>query len=94
VNQWTTGSWPEMVGLLVTSPWYSGELRGVAKRGSREEVPVFSSAVTNRLYIKNLYATILKKIELDLNHLNYFYGGLASKLVGVEGSEPIHEILA
>jgi hypothetical protein len=31
---------------------------------------------------------------LDPNHLNYFYGGLEQKLVGVEGAETIQEILA
>jgi hypothetical protein len=31
--------------------------------------------------------------KLDPNRLTYFYGGLNQKLVGVEGAEPIHEII-
>jgi hypothetical protein len=30
---------------------------------------------------------------LDPERLTYFYGGLDQKLVGVEGAEPIKEIL-
>ena len=37
---------------------------------------------------------ILNRMELDPNHLNYFYGGLGPKLVAVEDAEPIHEIFA
>jgi hypothetical protein len=29
----------------------------------------------------------------DPNHLTYFYGGLKQKLVGVEGAEPIQQII-
>jgi hypothetical protein len=30
---------------------------------------------------------------LDPNELSYFYGGLDQKLVGVEGAEPIPQIM-
>lgn len=30
---------------------------------------------------------------LDPDRLTYFYGGLDQKLVGVEGAEPIREIM-
>jgi hypothetical protein len=30
---------------------------------------------------------------LDPNHLTYFYAGLDQKLVGVEGAEPIRQIM-
>ena len=53
-----------------------------------------AAAVTNRLHVKNLHAMILNRMELDSNHLNYFYGGLGPKLVAVEDAEPIHEIFA
>jgi hypothetical protein len=44
--------------------------------------------------VKRLHATILDRMGLDPNQLSYFYGGLDQKLVGVEGAEPIREILA
>ena len=31
---------------------------------------------------------------LDPDKLTYFYGGLDQKLVGVEGAEPIHKVMA
>ncbi len=31
---------------------------------------------------------------LDPEQLTYFYGGLDQKLVGVEGAEPIHQVIA
>jgi hypothetical protein len=52
-----------------------------------------SAAVKDRFHVKNLHATILHQLGLDPNRLTYFYGGLDQKLVGVEGAEPIHEIL-
>ena len=33
-------------------------------------------------------------LQLDPNRLAYFYNGLDQKLVGVEGAEPIHQIIA
>ena len=31
---------------------------------------------------------------LDPNKLSFFYNGLDQKLVGVEGAEPIHQLIA
>jgi hypothetical protein len=31
---------------------------------------------------------------LDPNHLTFFFGGLDQKLVGVEGAEPITQLIA
>ena len=36
----------------------------------------------------------LKQLGFDPNHLSYFYRGLEQRLVGVEGAEPIDEIIA
>ena len=36
---------------------------------------------------------ILHQLGLDPNRLTYFYGGLDQKLVGVEGAEPIEQII-
>ena len=51
-------------------------------------------AVRDRLHVRNLHATILNQMGLDPNALSYFYNGLDQKLVGVEGAEPIHQIIA
>jgi hypothetical protein len=52
-----------------------------------------SAAVENRFHVKNLHATILNQLGLDPNKLTYFYGGLDQKLVGVEGAEPIRQVI-
>jgi hypothetical protein len=52
-----------------------------------------SAAVEDRYHVKNLHATILTQLGLDPNGLSYFYGGLHQKLVGVEGAEPIRQII-
>jgi len=52
-----------------------------------------SAAVERPFHVKHLHATILKQMGLDPERLTYFYGGLDQKLVGVEGAEPIHEIV-
>lgn len=69
-----------------------GGIKGGANYGKTDELG--SAAVENRLHVKNLHATILHQLGLDPNHLSYFYNGLDQKLVGVEGAEPIQEILA
>ena len=52
-----------------------------------------SKAVENRFHVKNLHATILTQLGFDPNQLSYFYRGLDQKLVGVEGAEPISQII-
>jgi hypothetical protein len=52
-----------------------------------------SAAVKDRYHVKNLHATILTQLGLDPNRLTYFHGGLDQKLVGVEGAEPIRQII-
>ena len=50
--------------------------------------------MAGRVGVKHLHATILHQMGLDPNTLSYFYGGLDQKLVGVEGADPIREIIA
>ena len=69
-----------------------GGVRGGVSFGKTDELG--SAAVEDRLHVKHLHATILHQMGLDPNHLSYFFGGLDQKLVGVEGAEPIHAILA
>ena len=52
-----------------------------------------SAAITDRFHVKNLHATVLQQMGLDPNKLSYFYNGLDQKLVGVEGAEPIHQLI-
>jgi len=68
-----------------------GGIRGGVSVGETDELG--SAAVADRFHVKNLHATVLTQLGLDPNHLSYFYGGLDQKLVGVEGAEPIRQIL-
>jgi hypothetical protein len=68
-----------------------GGIQGGVSVGETDELG--SAAVADRFHVKNLHATILTQLGLDPDHLSYFYGGLNQKLVGVEGAEPIRQIL-
>ncbi len=68
-----------------------GGIKGGTSVGETDELG--SNAVRDRFHVKNLHATILNQFGLDPNHLSFFYGGLNQKLVGVEGAEPIKQII-
>jgi hypothetical protein len=68
-----------------------GGIKGGVSVGETDELG--SAAVTDKLHVKNLHATVLHQLGIDPNHLTYFYGGLDQKLVGVEGAEPIRQII-
>ena len=53
-----------------------------------------SEAVIDRFHVRRLHATILNQLGLDPNNLSYFHGGLDKSLVGVEGADPIHQVIA
>lgn len=69
-----------------------GGIKGGIAYGKTDELG--AKAVENKLHVRNLHATILHQLGLDPNRLSYFYGGLDQKLVGVEGAEPIWDIMA
>jgi Protein of unknown function (DUF1501) len=69
-----------------------GGIKGGVSVGATDELG--SAAVEERFHVKNLHATILHQMGLDPNQLTYFYGGLNQKLVGVEGAEPIRQVIA
>jgi hypothetical protein len=69
-----------------------GSVKGGESIGQTDELG--STAVEDPLHVKHLHATILHQMGMDPNRLTYFYGGLNQKLVGVEGAEPIHQIIA
>ncbi|APW59864.1 DUF1501 domain-containing protein [Paludisphaera borealis] len=68
-----------------------GGIKGGTSVGATDELG--STAVEDRFHVKNLHATILNQLGFDPNALSYFYGGLDQKLVGVEGAEPIEQII-
>ena len=69
-----------------------GGIKGGTSYGQTDELG--GTAVEGKLHVRNLHATALHLLGFDPNKLSYFYGGLDQKLVGVEGAEPIHPILA
>jgi hypothetical protein len=68
-----------------------GGIQGGISVGATDELG--SAAVEKPLHVRRLHATILHQLGLDPERLTYFYGGLEQKLVGVEGAEPIREII-
>jgi uncharacterized protein (DUF1501 family) len=68
-----------------------GGVKGGISVGATDELG--SAAVQDRFHVKHLHATILHQLGLDPNRLTYFYNGLDQKLVGVEGAEPIRQLI-
>ena len=68
-----------------------GGIKGGVSVGATDELG--NEAVEDRFHVKRLHATILTQLGLDPNKLTYFYSGLDQKLVGVEGAEPIRQII-
>ena len=69
-----------------------GGIKGGVSFGKTDELG--AAAVEDRMHVRRIHATILHQLGLDPNRLAYFYGGLDQRLVGVEGAEPIQEIIA
>ncbi|MCH2147898.1 MAG: DUF1501 domain-containing protein, partial [Phycisphaerales bacterium] len=69
-----------------------GGIKGGVSVGSTDELG--NSAVEAPYHVKNLHATILHQLGLDPEALTYFHAGLDQKLIGVEGAQPIHELIA
>ena len=69
-----------------------GGIKGGVTVGTTDELG--SAAVERPMHVKRLHATVLRQLGCDPNKLSYFYNGLDQKLVGVEHTEPIAEIIA
>ena len=69
-----------------------GGVKGGMSLGQTDELG--SRAVERPVHVRELHATILYLLGLNPNTLTYLHGGLDKKLVGVEGADPIFEILA
>jgi hypothetical protein len=68
-----------------------GGIKGGVSYGKTDELG--GQAIEDRVHVKRIHATILHQLGLDPNRLTYFFGGLENKLVGVEGAEPIPELI-
>lgn len=69
-----------------------GGVKGGVSVGATDEIG--SQAVDQPMHVRRLHATVLHQLGLDPNALSYFFRGLDQKLVGVEHTEPVREILA
>lgn len=69
-----------------------GGIKGGMSVGRTDELG--AEGVENRFHVKNLHSTILHQMGLDPDRLTFFFGGLDQRLVGVEGAEPIRQIMA
>jgi hypothetical protein len=69
-----------------------GGVQGGVSVGQTDEIG--SVAVEQPMHVRRLHATVLQQLGLDPNALSYFFRGLDQKLVGVEQTEPVWEILA
>ncbi len=69
-----------------------GGVRGGVSVGETDELG--NAAQSPRFHVKHLHATVLHLMGLDPNVLAYRYAGLDQKLVGVEGAQPIEQVLA
>ncbi len=69
-----------------------GGVKGGVSVGKTDEIG--AAAVEKPFHVKHLHSTMLHLMGLDPDRLTYFYGGLDQKLVGVEGAEPIKEVMA
>lgn len=68
-----------------------GGIKGGQSVGTTDELG--AAAVDDVFEVKHLHATVLHQMGIDPNRLTYFYNGLDQKLVGVEGAEPIKQII-
>ena len=68
-----------------------GGIKGGVSIGKTDELG--SAAVEDRFHVRRIHATILRQLGVDCNRLSYFFGGLDRRLVGVEGSEPIAQLI-
>lgn len=68
-----------------------GGVKGGTSVGETDELG--AAAVSDRFHVKHLHATVLNQLGLDPNRLSFFYGGLDQTLVGVEGADPIHQVI-
>ncbi len=89
--EYATGSGRDHNAYGFTMWMAGGGIKGGVSVGKTDELG--ASAVEDRMHVKRIHATILQQMGLDPNRLSYFYGGLDQKLVGVENTKPITELI-
>ena len=90
--EYATGTGRDHNAYAFTMWLAGGGVKGGVCVGETDELS--ANVIADRYHVKNLHATILSLMGLDPDRLTYFYGGLDQKLVGVEGAEPIRQIMA
>ena len=70
-----------------------GGIKAGTTVGGTDELGNKAVPEIGRYHVNRLHATILNQLGLDPNALSYFHGGLDQRLVGVEGAEPITELI-
>jgi uncharacterized protein (DUF1501 family) len=68
-----------------------GGIKGGVSVGETDELG--AAAVVDKFHVRNLHATVLQQLGVDPNKLSYFYSGLEQRLVGVQGADPIMQII-
>ena len=67
---------------------------GQALLDSKDFAELVGSPLVSREEAGKAFAALAPQLGLDPNKLTYFYSGLDQKLVGVEGAEPIKQVIA
>ncbi len=68
-----------------------GGVKGGVSYGQTDELG--AGPASNPTHVKRLHATVLQLLGIDPNHLSYFHGGLNQRLIGVEDTEPIWDVM-
>jgi hypothetical protein len=68
-----------------------GGLKPGTSVGATDELG--AAAVVDRFHVKDLHATILTQLGFDPNRLTYRFSGLDQRLVGVEGAQPMQQLI-
>ena len=69
-----------------------GGIKGGVSYGGTDELG--SRAVDHECHVKHMHATVLTLLGLSPEKLTYYFGGLENSLVGVEGAQPLWDIMA
>jgi hypothetical protein len=68
-----------------------GGIKGGVSYGGTDELG--SRAVDRECHVKHMHATILTLLGLHPEKLTYYFSGLENSLVGVEGAQPLWDIM-
>jgi hypothetical protein len=68
-----------------------GGIKGGVSYGDTDELG--SRAVDRECHVKHMHATILTLLGLSPEKLTYYFSGLDNSLVGVEGAQPLWDIM-